>query len=161
MTKRFFLTLNSLRLDCARFVIAIALGSASSMLFAGEPVPDTLEQAFHQLDKQLPSAERESFKKLPEREAVSQAHMGLGMYIRNAWFRTGKSALPGALEVQHLDDASSIVLTSYWRYLNGKPLGVEEQITCYRRWWVEQQRLEETAKSSGSTTYATPSFSCP
>jgi hypothetical protein len=126
---------------------------------AQSAVPHTLEEAFAVLDKKLSAVERQKFQNTPEREAVALAHMGLGMYIRNEWFRAGGSALPKVLRAQHLDDASAIVLTSYWRHLNGKPLEVESQINCYHRWWREQQRLIDEAK--GSSSYGTPAFSCP
>lgn len=128
---------------------------------ATESVPNTLEEAFAVLNKQWSDIERQKFQTTPEVEAVIQAHMGIGMFIRNKWFRSGGSALPGVLRVQHLDDASSIVLVSYWRYLNGKPLEVELQISCYHRWWQEQKSLIEEANSRGSTSYGTPAFSCP
>jgi hypothetical protein len=129
--------------------------------WAAEHVPNTLEEAFAALDRQLPAAERQKFQNTPERQAVALAHMGLGMYIRNQWFRAGHSALPQALHAQHLDDASAIVLTSYWRHLNGKPLEVDQQIDCYRRWWQEQRRLENEARAQGMSGYKIPAFSCP
>jgi hypothetical protein len=144
-----------------QLVILATLYWGAPTLRAGENVPNTLEQAFQHLDRQMSPAERESFKGLPERAAVTRAHRHLGMYIRNEWFRAGGSALPSLLRAQHLDDASSIILTSYWRHLNGKPVGLEAQITCYHRWWAEQHRLVEAAKSSGSSSHATPSFTCP
>jgi hypothetical protein len=146
-----------------RFVwlAVVAFGAYTSLLCcaAESAVPHTLEEAFAVLDKQLPAVERQKFQNTPEREAVTLAHMGLGMYIRNKWFRAGGSALPGVLRAQHLDDASGIVLTSYWRYLNGKPLEVESQISCHHRWWREQHRLIEETK--GSSSHGTPAFSCP
>ncbi|MCL2310268.1 MAG: hypothetical protein FWC42_08370 [Proteobacteria bacterium] len=139
---------------------AVALAACASLLcHAAESVPNTLEEAFAALDKQLSAIERQKFQNAPESEAVALAHMGIGMRIRNEWFRAGGSALPRTLRVQHLDDASAIVLTSYWRHLNGKPLEVENQINCYHRWWQEQQRLIDEAK--GASSYKTPAFSCP
>jgi hypothetical protein len=160
--KRTFLATRNMPLRTLALVVVVLLvASGSSLSFAAEPVPNTLEEAFSALDNQLPSSERESFKNMPERQAVRRAHMGLGMYIRNDWFRRGGSALPQLLQARHLDDASSIVLTSYWRYLNGRPLDVEQQIACYHRWWAVQQRLREEANRKGSRSYPSPSFSCP
>jgi hypothetical protein len=126
---------------------------------AAEPVPNTLEEAFAALDKRLPAVERSKFQNTPESQAVTFAHRGVGMYIRNQWFRAGGSALPKVLQAQHLDDASAIVLTSYWRHLNGKPLEIERQIDCYHRWWREQRRLINEAK--GASSYGIPVLSCP
>ena len=133
-------------------------------LSAADPVPNTLEEAFVVLDQKLTSEAREQFRRTLEEEAVTSAHMSLGMYIRNQWFRAGGSRLPGLLQdvgARHMDDMSSIVLTSYWRHLNGKPLQLAQQGECYRRWWQEQERLVREAKSNGEPSYATPSFSCP
>jgi hypothetical protein len=127
-------------------------------------VPNTLSEAFVALDRQLTSQQQDAFKNTSEHEAVVTAHMSLGLYIRNAWFRSGQSKLPGqlyALGARSLDDMSSIVLTSYWRHLNGKPLKVEEQCACYARWWREEQRLESAAKAKGEISYSYPSFDCP
>jgi len=100
----------------------------------------------------------------PEREAVVYAHMGVGLYIRNQWFRSGKSPLAGVLHqlgARSLDDASSMVLTSYWRHLNGKPLELEKQGACYQRWGNEQERLQKEAEAKGETSYNLPAFDCP
>ncbi|OOG61647.1 hypothetical protein B0E46_17010 [Rhodanobacter sp. B04] len=146
-----------------QFVILFLFAFAASMASAGE-VPNTLPQAFAALDQQLGSQQRDDFKNTPETEAVVKAHTGLGLYIRNAWFRSGHSKLPDelhALGVRSLDDVSSVVLTSYWRHLNGKPLEVEKQCACYAKWWQEQQLLEASAAAKGENSYSSPKFSCP
>jgi len=127
-------------------------------------VPNTIEEAFAFLSKLLPPSEVAAFKQLPEQEASVVSYMGVGMYIRNEWFRSGRSALPAqlqALGAQHIDDMSSMVLTSYWRHLNGKPLKLEAQGNCFRKWWQEQNRLIGEAKTKGSSAHGTPRFSCP
>jgi len=135
--------------------------------FSSEPspveIPNTLDQAYEVLNRLLSPDDRHAFMSTPEREAVIGAHLGLGMYIRNEWFRSGKSALPGVLHelgARSLDDMSSMVLTSYWRHLNGKPIEVEKQGACYRRWSDEAERLESEAKAKGESSYQLPSFDC-
>jgi hypothetical protein len=144
-------------------VLAISVGLSPMSRALEPPAPNTLEEAFAALDAQLPALERKKYMNSTEDDAVTSAHMGLGMWIRNEWFRHGGSALPGSLQARSLDDASAIVLTSYWRHLNARPLDVEGQVACYHRWWDEQQRLMAAAKpdSAGNLTYHTPSFSCP
>lgn len=64
----------------------------------------------------------------PERKAVIEAHMTLGLHIRNAWFRSARTALNGYLRekgARSLDDASSLLLTAYWRHLNGVPADLD------------------------------------
>ncbi len=154
------------RLSAAlRLLLIVAIGLAMSPMSRAlePPAPNTLEEAFAALDAQLPAPERKKFMESTEDDAVISAHMGLGMWMRNEWFRHGGSALPGLLQARSLDDASSIVLTSYWRHLNARPLDVEGQVACYHRWWDEQQRLMDAAErdSAGNVTYRVPSFSCP
>lgn len=149
-----------LLLICALSVLTVGIAWAS----APRAVPNTLDEAFAALDAMLTPPVREEFKKLPEQEATVRAHMSVGLYIRNEWFRHGGSRLPGYLHklgARALDDMSDMVLTSYWRWLNGQPIRIEEQGACYQRWWKEQQRLKAEAKAKGETSYRMPGFHCP
>ena len=126
--------------------------------------PNTLDEAFAALDALLSPADRHSFMHKSEGQATLDAHFSLGMYIRNEWFRHGGSTLPGELYAagaRSLDDMSSMVLTSYWRHLNGKPIKLREQGSCYERWWKEQERLEREAKAKGQKSWRAPDFDCP
>jgi hypothetical protein len=71
---------------------------AASQVIAANTIPNTLEEAFVELDRLLPAEERTKFKNSTERDATIKAHFGLGMFIRNKWFRSGKSSLPGVLQ---------------------------------------------------------------
>jgi hypothetical protein len=91
-------------------------------------IPQTLEQAFSALDELLTPTGRNAFMRKPERKAVIEAHMTLGLHIRNAWFRSARTALNGYLRekgARSLDDASSLLLTAYWRHLNGVPADLD------------------------------------
>jgi hypothetical protein len=137
-------------------VTSLALVAGTPMLNAKDGIPDTMEEAYHFLDAKLPPDQRERFKQMIESEVVASTHFGLGMHIRNYWFRSGKSALPGflySLGAMDLDDLSSMVLTSYWRYLNNKPIEIEKQGAYYKRWWEEQKRLIEDAPQKGLGSY--------
>lgn len=143
------------------FALGCSIAYPSS---ASVAAPATLDEAFRALDSLLGPTRRDSFMHTPERGAVVYAHMGIGLYIRNEWFRSGKSPLAGVLHqlgARSLDDASSMVLTSYWRHLNGKPLELEKQGACYQRWGDEQERLEKEAEAKGETSYNLPAFDCP
>jgi hypothetical protein len=145
------------------FVIASALLTAGQSQ-AAEPVPHTMDQAYSALDRLLSPSERSQFAGQPEQQAVTDAHFGLGMHMRNEWFRSGGSSLVGTLHklgARHFDDMSSMVLTSYWRHLNGKPVELENQGACYRRWWEEQTRIIKAANARREDSHGTPSFSCP
>jgi len=148
---------------CA-LLIALIILAAVPVGVAEPSVPQTIAEAFVVLDQRLTDAQRREFAGKAESEATVEAHMGLGMYIRNEWFRSGKSGLVGKLHDlggRSLDDLSSMVLTSYWRHLNGKKLELEAQGECYRRWWQEQDRLKREAEEQGLKEYGSPIFDCP
>lgn len=142
----------------------LVLLSFVAVALAYEPIPNTLEEAYRSLDASLKQADRLEFMQRPEREAVLEAHFGVGLYIRNQWLRSGKSALVKVLHekgAQSFDDMSSMILHSYWRHSNGKPIQLDEQGSCYRKWWSEQQRLIDQAKARGEDSYGSPNFRCP
>jgi hypothetical protein len=131
---------------------------------AAQPTPETMEQAFHSLDSLMSKTQRDAFMHKPEREATVETHMSFGLYIRNEWFRRGKSSLVAFLfakGAQSLDDASAIILTSYWRYLNGKPINLEAQGACYAEWWAEERLLRINAEKRNQNSYSPPDFNCP
>lgn len=145
-------------------LIALFLCILAPIIASTSEVPNTMLQAFSALDKQLGPQKREAFKNTPEAEAVANADMSLGIYMRNVWFRSGHSRLADklhALGAQSFDDASAVVLASYWRHLNGRPLEIEKQCACYAKWWQEQDQLIAAAKAKGKDSYPIPSFSCP
>jgi Domain of unknown function (DUF6794) len=124
--------------------------------------PNTLEDAFQELDRLLPANTKQIFKSKPEQKAVIDAHFGLAMFIRNEWFRSGRSSLPGRLHslgARSFDDMSDMILRSYWRHLNGTSIDIEKQGACYERWWQKQRRLIAEAKDK--RCHEVPSFSCP
>jgi len=147
-----------------RLVSFLVLPLMTLLAVADERVaPQTLAEAFAALDNALSADERSSFRRKPEAKAVADEHLSLGLMIRNEWLRTKGSRL--ALELRDagarsFDDASSMVLRSYWRHLNGLPIELEVQGECYRRWSEEQRRLETEATAKGQSSYASPSFSC-
>ncbi len=62
-------------------------------------------------------------------------HHGLGTWIRNNWGLWEGSRLSVWFQkkgIEHPDIMSGIILTSFWRHLNGKPIGLEEQFRYYR-----------------------------
>jgi len=102
--------------------------------------PNNLLECFEQLDNILSNAEdAEWFKKANENEAISQSHYGLGTWIRNNWkLNLKKSNLYkyfNNLGLNHADDISEVILTSYHRHLNKKEMGLDKQIKeCVEFW---------------------------
>jgi len=100
-------------------------------------VPGTIEECFAELEKLLDEEELEEFKKAEESE-LALYHFGLGMWIRNNWGLWLDSPLAQyfkSIGVQHPDDMSAIILTSFHRHLNGKDLRLDEQVKYYQEYW--------------------------
>ena len=100
-------------------------------------IPNNLKECFEILDDSIQG--KEEFESLTEKKIIANSHMGLGMFLRNnwgLWTRDSKLAKWFVSKgIQHADDMSGIILTSYHRYLNGKDLNVDEQIESYRNFW--------------------------
>jgi hypothetical protein len=148
----------------APYLAALALCGYFSTAAASTGVPNTLEDAFASLDSSLKPDQKLAFMQRQERQAVIEAHFAVGLYIRNEWLRTGKSSLVGTLQsvgARSYDDMSAMILTSYWRHLHGVKIALKEQGACYRRWWLEQQKLIDESKAKGQDSYRMPDFYCP
>lgn len=117
--------------------------------------PKTLEECFEILDSFL--QDKEQFKNSPEENVMGVCHMSLGLWLRNNWYlwwseelrdkvtKSNHSKLP--MEkidypqempelvkwfrdkgLKHADDMSGVIIISYHRKLNDKPLDVDKQI---------------------------------
>jgi hypothetical protein len=140
-------------------LVAVAAGAAPERA----AVPENLDAALAALEELLPEAEKLEFKSAEESRAVTSAHFGIGRWIRNEWGLWRESPLARyflALGVEHPDDMSGIILRSFWRRLNGRPLEVQAQASCYQRWWKEYARLKMEAQSRGAASYSPPDFEC-
>ena len=93
----------------------------------GVYIPKDLDDCFKELNVMLNPALIEQMK-TGSQEAMIQYHMGLGLWIRNNWGLWQASSLYrylNELGLSHPDDMSGVILESYWRHLNNKPLDVK------------------------------------
>lgn len=100
--------------------------------------PKNLEESFLRIDQMFDDTSKYTFMTLPEAIATTRLHFGFGMWIRNNWGLWGNSELKQALQDSgfvHPDDMSSVVLKSYHRRLNHKPLPIREEAMKYREYW--------------------------
>jgi len=98
--------------------------------------PETLEETFQYLDQMIGDTLKYNFMILPEDVATSRLHFPFGMWIRNEWGLWKNSDLKRYfLEkgIEHPDDMSGIIFTSYHRFLNEKPIDIEGQIEKINR----------------------------
>jgi hypothetical protein len=85
-------------------------------------IPETLEDAFVELDKMLTPEFRTELK-LAEKSTLAEYHFGLGLWMRNQWRLWGGSSLARSLEklgLHHPDDMSALIIRAYRRRLNAQ-----------------------------------------
>jgi len=100
-------------------------------------IPNNLEECFPDLEKVLNEDDLKEFTAKPESDVIKWHH-SLGRWIRNNWtlWKGGKLAnYFKAMEINHPDDMSGIILTSFWRYRNSKPIELEAQVKSYKDYW--------------------------
>jgi len=116
-------------------------------------VPATLDAAMVELEKLLGRSGVVEFKK----KDPIHFHHGLGTSLRNCWgLWAGGSALGKWFNqkgIQHPDDMSGIILTSFHRRLHKKPIDLDAQIKSYKDYWKKRQDDYEKGTSSGSTIF--------
>ncbi len=112
-------------------------------------IPKDLNDCFVQLKKLLKPEDIKKMRRGTEDDMI-QYHFGLGMWLRNNWGLWKGSRLTkwfNAQGINHPDDMSGIILDSFWRHLNDKPIKLEEQIKYYKDYW--EKRKTTQPESSG------------
>ena len=110
---------------------------------AKDNIPANLEECFEFLNRMFGEEQVEEFKSWGEKEAMGKLHFGLGRNLRNNWGLWAESKLQQHFKdmgVWHADDMSSIILTSYHRHLNNKPLDVEGQVEFFKDYWSKDKK---------------------
>ena len=103
-------------------------------------IPKNLADCHRTLNTLLSDSTQQKIMAMTESEFTSSAHFGLGMWIRNNWGLWGGSRLEEYFikrGIWHPDDMSGIILTTYWRYKHGQPLGVKKEIKKYKEYWKQ------------------------
>lgn len=115
----------------------------------GVYIPTDLEDCFKELKKMLPEDLVTKMKSGPEKDMIKYHH-GLGTWLRNNWGLWAGSRLREyfkKLGLAHPDDMSTVVLKSFWRHLNNKPLKVDEQVKYYQEYWKKMKERNEKKKA--------------
>lgn len=97
-------------------------------------IPIDLEDCFRNLNSMLSDSTKNRIKILSEIEFSREAHLSLGMWLRNNWGLWHGSRLYiyfNKMGIQHPDNVSGIIIVSYHRYLNGKNIDISSQIKYY------------------------------
>ena len=105
------------------------------------PIPRNLNDCFAILDEIFNDSkeDQEWIDSSIEEEVVSRLHHGLGMWIRNEWGLWEKESdmynYFNKMGLWHADNMSSVILTSYHRFIHGKELNLKDQINHYMDYW--------------------------
>jgi hypothetical protein len=98
---------------------------------SGVYIPSDIQDCFRVLDVMLPASLIESIRVGNEDDLIER-HFGLGQWLRNQWgLWSNWSRMKqyfDRLGVSEADSASSLILASYWRYMNGWPIELPRQI---------------------------------
>lgn len=103
----------------------------------GVYIPKDLHDAFIELERMTDPRFLAEFQSGTDAE-LDKYHHGMGMWIRNNWALWKGSRLTDyfvRLGIHHPDDMSGIILTSFHRHLNGKPIKLDEQVRYYQAFW--------------------------
>lgn len=136
----------------ARLIIILTIFSTSIFAqvdcekYPDKYIPTDLDDALNYLDCKWSKSDKDTFRLKPENDATVELHFGTGMGIRNSWgLWKGDSGIAKYfrdLGINHPDDMSSIILTSFHRFLNGSDIRIEEQVDYYKSYW-EKSKIAE------------------
>lgn len=102
-------------------------------------IPKNLDECFTELEVMLGRMAIEDIKSEKESD-IYVFHRGLSTSIKNSWkLWEPNSPLTqyfNQLGVYHADDMSDIIIAAFWRYLNDKPINLEEMVNHYREFWI-------------------------
>ncbi len=102
-------------------------------------LPRNLKEAISYLNNDWNFLEKIKFKNQPEDEAVTSLHFSTGLWIRNNWIYGDRdTSLVNyfhRIGIYAPDDISSIIVTSFHRQLNHKPLDIDGQVKPIKAYW--------------------------
>ena len=112
-------------------------------------VPETVHQAVFYLKNFLSEDELDLIRESDELEFVGNAvsGTGLGSWLINEWDLWSPTPLNLYFNrngISSPPEMAEVILTSFHRYLNGRPMHINDQIREIRSFWEEQEeQLEE------------------
>lgn len=102
-------------------------------------IPTNLQEAFDLLDEMVSDSEIQEIQGMSLNTFVGGTHQGIGRWLRNNWdLWKGEGPLYHyfvELGLEHADDMSGFLLTSYWRSKKGEDIDIKEQVEDYQRYW--------------------------
>ena len=101
-------------------------------------IPKDLDDCFAELKKKMSQEDTEKIRGLSEQQTIDFYYGAVRTWMNDSWGLWRGSRLSKWFKekgVWHSDDMAGIILTSFWRHLNNKPLMLDEQIRHYQDFW--------------------------
>ena len=100
-------------------------------------IPTDIDDCLVQLDALFDDETKETIKSEVEDYFVTDAHFGVGMWIRNNWMLWSKSsrlvAYFNEFGVEEADDMSALICQCYHRYVNERDLDFEGLVREFKK----------------------------
>lgn len=113
----------------------------------GVYIPSDLQDCFRELNRALPVGMIDDIRTGGE-GGLSLPHFGLGMWMRNNWglwnMESRLIKYCASIGFGDADDASSMIIESYWRHLNGRPIDIPRQ-NVYNK--IDRYEIENGPKT--------------
>ena len=120
-------------------------------------LPRDINEAIEYFNTTWNDKQKEEFRKKPERDAVTELHFSVGLWIRNNWIYGNRDKSLNdyfhKLGIPSVDDVSSIILTSFHRKLNNKPINLQKQVEECKAAWKPIIDCERKTKIQAVATY--------
>lgn len=122
-------------------------------------IPKELKFSFDYLNQNWDSKEIANYKNNENSDSTTSLHhFGIGMYLRNNLLRNNPqsdsiSEFFYSIGIYDYDDMSSIILSSYHRYLNDQDIDLESQVRKYQEYWKPIQECYENLEIKAFETY--------
>jgi hypothetical protein len=128
--------------------VAIQLNAQDSLYYEQ---PKNLEDCFGILEMSFTEENKNAFINFEEINLVRYHHT-LGMSIRNNFYLLSIDAdivkYFNKMKVHSADDMSAIIITSWHRKLNNKPIQIDKQIRTLNEFWVREKCRSKKCKRS-------------
>jgi len=120
--------------------------SAQKATIAGSYIPVDLNDCFEQIDKAWHESSKARVLAATENDLRSEAYAPISIWMRENWLLSSRRLTKyfTGLGIDHPDDMSSIILTSYHRYLHKHPIMLDEQVQQYKEYWAKAEAASKT-----------------
>jgi len=120
-------------------------------------IPRNLNEALMYLNRVLSTKEKNTFKNKSENDATADLFYSTGLWMRNTWLRGNRAPdlikYFNSIGIYNPEDMSAIILVSFHRQLNNKPLAVENQVKPYLAYWKSISECDAKANQIAKVNF--------